>query len=98
MKKNPFLGENLEDLHEKEDRRSAPNTQLNPVLGENFEDLHFSSADAEELEFQRSAPHPMLESPVLDENLEDLRHLTPEPEELECQWSARQSAAKKSRI
>ena len=77
MRKNPVLGENLEDLHEQEDRRSAPNTLLNPVLGENFEDLHFSSADAEELYFQRSAPHPLLESPVLDENLEDLRHLHP---------------------
>ena len=79
-----------------ENQRSAPNTLLNPVQGENFEDLHFSSDDAEELEFQRSDPRPLLESPVRGENLEDLRHLLPEPEELEWQCSARQSAAKKS--
>ena len=86
MRKNPGLGENLGDLHEQEYQRFAPNTLLNPVQGENFQDLHFSSADAEELEFQRSAPRPLLEYPVLHENLEDLRHLPAEPEEPECQW------------
>ena len=75
MRKNPVLGENLEDLHVQQE--SAPNTLLNPVQGENFEDLHFSSDDAEELEYQRSAPRPLLESPVQGENQEDLRHLSP---------------------
>ena len=75
MRKNPVLEENLEDLHVQENQQSAPNTLLNPVQGENFEDLHFSSDDAEELEYQRSAPRPLLESPVQGENLEDLRHL-----------------------
>ena len=52
-----------------ENQRSAPNTLLNPVQGENFEDHQISSDDAEELEYQRSAPHPLLEYHVLDETL-----------------------------
>ena len=54
--------------------------QKNLGPGENLEDLG-------ELECQRSAPQPLLNS-VLGENLEDLHHLPADPEELEFQRSA----------
>ena len=52
----------------------------NPGPGENLKDLS-------ELERQRSAPQPLLNS-VLGENLEDLRHFPADPEEQEFQRSA----------
>ena len=51
---------------------------MEPWPGRNLEDLG-------ELEYQRSAPQPLLLSSVLHENLEDLRHSPADPEEQECQ-------------
>ena len=72
----------LEFLHLRREAIDSMRKQWNRGLGENLEDLR-------ELEYQRSAPHPLLLNSVLGENLEDLRHLSADPEELECQQSAR---------
>ena len=64
MKKNPGLGENLEDRHGLEYQRSASQPLLkNPVLLVNLEDFHNLPADPEELEWQRAVrPVPLLPS------------------------------------